>query len=122
VSSHGAACTSQQTTSSYLVTRQAPATDPRITERRNLRTANIDLATSLEIVDLMNAEDRSVADAVAMLVRELGDVPLIGFAGAPFTLASFCRKGRARARNKIAQGPRERRPALRAVARLVSGR
>jgi N-acetylmuramic acid 6-phosphate etherase len=45
------------------VTRQA--LDPRITERRNPRTANIDLASSLEIVDLMNAEDRTVADAVA---------------------------------------------------------
>ena len=45
------------------MTRQAP--DPRITERRNPRTANIDLASSLEIVDLMNAEDRTVADAVA---------------------------------------------------------
>ena len=39
--------------------------DPRITERRNPRTANIDLASALEIVDLMNAEDRTVADAVA---------------------------------------------------------
>jgi N-acetylmuramic acid 6-phosphate etherase len=47
------------------VTRQAPPLDPRITERRNPRTANIDLASALEIVDLMNAEDRSVADAVA---------------------------------------------------------
>ena len=44
---------------------QAPPLDPRITERRNPRTANIDLASSIEIVDLMNAEDRSVADAVA---------------------------------------------------------
>ncbi len=47
------------------MTRQASPSDPRITERRNPRTANIDLATALEIVDLMNAEDRSVADAVA---------------------------------------------------------
>jgi N-acetylmuramic acid 6-phosphate etherase len=39
--------------------------DPRITERRNPRSADIDLASALEIVDLMNAEDRSVADAVA---------------------------------------------------------
>lgn len=39
--------------------------DPRITERRNPRTASIDLATPLEIVDLMNAEDRTVAEAVA---------------------------------------------------------
>ena len=39
--------------------------DPRITERRNPRTAGIDLASPLEIVDLMNAEDRTVPDAVA---------------------------------------------------------
>ena len=39
--------------------------DPRITERRNPRTADIDLASPLEIVDLINAEDRTVADAVA---------------------------------------------------------
>ncbi len=39
--------------------------DPRVTERRNPRSADIDLATPLEIVDLMNAEDRAVADAVA---------------------------------------------------------
>jgi N-acetylmuramic acid 6-phosphate etherase len=39
--------------------------DPRITEHRNPRTARIDLATPDEIVNLMNAEDRSVADAVA---------------------------------------------------------
>ena len=45
------------------MTRQA--LDPRITERRNPRTADIDLASALEIVDLMNAEDRTVADAVA---------------------------------------------------------
>ena len=32
--------------------------DPRLTERRNPRTAEIDLATPLEIVDLINAEDR----------------------------------------------------------------
>ena len=39
--------------------------DPRTTERRNPRTAAIDLASPLEIVDLINAEDRTVADAVA---------------------------------------------------------
>ena len=39
--------------------------DPRITEHRNPRSASIDLATSLEIVDIMNAEDRAVPDAVA---------------------------------------------------------
>jgi N-acetylmuramic acid 6-phosphate etherase len=39
--------------------------DPRITEQRNPRTASIDLASPLEIVDLINAEDRTVAEAVA---------------------------------------------------------
>lgn len=39
--------------------------DPRETERRNPRTASIDLATPLEIVDMINAEDRRVPDAVA---------------------------------------------------------
>lgn len=39
--------------------------DPRVTERRNPRSAQIDLASPLEIVDLINAEDRTVADAVA---------------------------------------------------------
>lgn len=39
--------------------------DPRVTERRNPRSADIDLASPLAIVDLMNAEDRTVADAVA---------------------------------------------------------
>ena len=34
-----------------------------------------------------------VADAVSQLVSELGDVPLIGFAGAPFTLASYLVEG-----------------------------
>jgi N-acetylmuramic acid 6-phosphate etherase len=39
--------------------------DSRITERRNPRSAAIDLASPLEIVELMNAEDRTVSDAVA---------------------------------------------------------
>ena len=38
--------------------------DPRLTERRNPRTAAIDTATSLEIVDLMSAEDAAVPAAV----------------------------------------------------------
>lgn len=39
--------------------------DPRITEQRNPRTVEIDLASAREIVDFINAEDRLVPDAVA---------------------------------------------------------
>jgi N-acetylmuramic acid 6-phosphate etherase len=38
--------------------------DPRLTEQRNPRTEAIDVASSLEIVDLMHAEDRRVPEAV----------------------------------------------------------
>ena len=43
----------------------AQTLDPRVTERRNPRTIDIDLASPETIVDLMSAEDRGVADAVA---------------------------------------------------------
>lgn len=43
---------------------QARPRDPRITEQRNPRTADIDLASPLEIVDLIAAEDRLIPDAV----------------------------------------------------------
>ena len=48
-------------------------TDPelRLTERRNPRTAGIDLATPLEIVDLIAAEDASVPAAVARVRMEI---------------------------------------------------
>ena len=49
----------------------APYLDPRLTERRNPRTADIDLATPLEIVDALNAEDRTVPDAVATQRTEI---------------------------------------------------
>jgi N-acetylmuramic acid 6-phosphate etherase len=39
--------------------------ESRITEQRNASSADIDLASALQIVDLMNAEDRRVPDAVA---------------------------------------------------------
>ena len=38
--------------------------DPRPTEQRNPRTERIDVASSLEIVDLMNAEDATIAAIV----------------------------------------------------------
>jgi N-acetylmuramic acid 6-phosphate etherase len=39
--------------------------DSRVTERRNPRTVDIDLATPLGIVEMMSAEDRTVANTVA---------------------------------------------------------
>jgi len=39
--------------------------DLRVTEQRNPRTTDIDLASAIGIVDLINAEDRLVAEAVA---------------------------------------------------------
>ena len=45
----------------------------------------------LPVLDAAIVED--VADAVRLLVRELGETPLIGFAGAPFTLASYLVEG-----------------------------
>jgi len=41
------------------------ASDLRLTERRNPRTADLDLASALEIVDLISAEDATVPTAVA---------------------------------------------------------
>jgi N-acetylmuramic acid 6-phosphate etherase len=38
--------------------------DSRVTERRNPRTQDIDLASPLEIVDVISSEDRKVADVV----------------------------------------------------------
>jgi N-acetylmuramic acid 6-phosphate etherase len=38
--------------------------DPRLTEQRNPRTERIDVASALEIVDLLNVEDATVAGAV----------------------------------------------------------
>ena len=48
----------------YLGSVSPRIVDPRITEKRNPRTANIDLASPLEIVDLIAAEDARVPEAV----------------------------------------------------------
>ena len=45
--------------------------DPRLTERRNPRTAAIDRASALEIVDLIGAEDATVPAAVAERREEI---------------------------------------------------
>lgn len=50
---------------SRQASRQAHPADLSLTERRNPRTVDIDLASSLEIVDLMAAEDALVPTAVA---------------------------------------------------------
>lgn len=56
--------------------------DPRITEHRNPRSARIDEASAEEIVDIMNAEDRTVADAVA--TQRTGIARAIGIVEATF--------------------------------------
>jgi N-acetylmuramic acid 6-phosphate etherase len=45
--------------------------DPRLTEQRNPRTQRIDVASTLEIVELINAEDAIVAPAVRAVRAEL---------------------------------------------------
>lgn len=45
--------------------------DPRLTERRNPRTAGIDHASTLELVDLINAEDQAVPVAVGRMRAEI---------------------------------------------------
>jgi uroporphyrinogen decarboxylase len=46
-----------------------------------------------QLRDLEPADVEHVSAAVSILVDELGGVPLIGFAGAPFTLASYLVEG-----------------------------
>jgi uroporphyrinogen decarboxylase len=54
-----------------------------------IRTA----ADLVALPDLAQPDIDYVADAVRLVVAELGDIPLIGFAGAPFTLASYLVEG-----------------------------
>ncbi len=46
-----------------------------------------------QLRDLEPGDVKFVAEAVRLLVAELGPTPLIGFAGAPFTLASYLVEG-----------------------------
>jgi len=64
-----------------------PGTGPVIAEP--IRTA-ADLARFHELAP---PDVDYVAAAVRLVVAELGDIPLIGFAGAPFTLASYLIEG-----------------------------
>jgi N-acetylmuramic acid 6-phosphate etherase len=43
---------------------KAQPLDPRLTEQRNPRSMRIDSLSTLDIVDLINAEDRMIAQAV----------------------------------------------------------
>lgn len=45
--------------------------DPRLTERRNPRSYDLDSRSSLDLVDLINAEDASIAPAVARVRAEI---------------------------------------------------
>jgi N-acetylmuramic acid 6-phosphate etherase len=47
--------------------------DPRITEHRNPRSASIDLASPLEIVDIISAEDHTVPAAVATQKSQIAE-------------------------------------------------
>jgi len=53
------------------MTQPAPPLDPRLTEQRNPATAEIDLASPLEIVEMMNAQDRLVPEAVRAVRHEI---------------------------------------------------
>ncbi|MBC9225347.1 uroporphyrinogen decarboxylase [Aeromicrobium sp. 636] len=64
-----------------------PGTGPVVADP--IRSAD-QLAT---LRDLEPDDVTSITDAVKGLVQELGDTPLIGFAGAPFTLASYLVEG-----------------------------
>lgn len=51
----------------------------------------------IERLESLSLSDESLApirEAIALITRELGDTPLIGFAGAPFTLAAYMVEGK----------------------------
>ncbi len=64
-----------------------PGTGPVVADP--VRTA----ADVARLPELHAGQVAPVADAVGLLLGELGEVPLIGFAGAPFTLASYMIEG-----------------------------
>jgi uroporphyrinogen decarboxylase len=52
-----------------------------------------DAADVAALPELDAGQVTPVADTIGLLIRELGETPLIGFAGAPFTLASYLVEG-----------------------------
>ncbi len=61
--------------------------DPRLTEQRNLRTERIDVASTLEIVDLISAEDATVVGAIRAVRLEIAQA-------VDLVVAAFDRGGR----------------------------
>ena len=49
--------------------------DPRLTERRNPRTRDIDVASPLEMVQLIAAEDAGVPGSVSAASAEMAKAP-----------------------------------------------
>jgi uroporphyrinogen decarboxylase len=64
-----------------------PGTGP-VVARPVRSLADLDRVPQLDV-----GQVAPVTEAIGMLLRELGDTPLIGFAGAPFTLASYMIEG-----------------------------
>ncbi|MGW8482910.1 uroporphyrinogen decarboxylase [Microbacterium sp. NPDC055903] len=52
--------------------------------------ADVERITAIDPADL---DTTAISDAVRIVTAELGDTPLIGFAGAPFTLAAYLVEG-----------------------------
>ncbi|GGM60386.1 uroporphyrinogen decarboxylase [Microbacterium saperdae] len=52
--------------------------------------ADVDRITAIDPASL---DSTAIAEAVRLVTAELGDIPLIGFAGAPFTLAAYLVEG-----------------------------
>lgn len=58
-----------------------------------IRTAgDVDRLVAIDPADVAAAAD-PIREAVGIVTAELGDIPLIGFAGAPFTLAAYLVEG-----------------------------
>src|SRR5437870_8800640 len=93
--------------------------DPRLTEQRNPRTERIDVASTLEIVDLLNAEDATVAGAVRAVRVELARaidlvVDALGGGGGPSSGGAALSGGRGGL-----DGGEGRRPSARRRGRAV---
>ncbi|WP_025156439.1 uroporphyrinogen decarboxylase [Leifsonia aquatica] len=55
--------------------------------------ADVDRLTAVDPASLGDDVFAPIAEAVRLTIAELGDTPLIGFAGAPFTLAAYLVEG-----------------------------